>query len=435
VLVTPDQADAVRACGVAVDPLPVPAFRGRLEAMAWAATHLRPRTAPEVLHANAWPRETYSIDIVDWIVAERGFSYRLTTNPVSKPGERALLGDIYRASPLYAHVLGWHHRDDGECSIVDFASRHGLVPFCMTRNLNFSFHRHVQAKEPFRQALPTEVPALDPKKAYLTFVFSDGDAPHSMADLQKRQWTRASRGSVPFGWAVPPLQTRFGPAMLEYYYATRTPNDEILCGPSGIGYTYLSRWADSRGDGVDPADARRDYMVRSDAIMKELDLTCAWPINRMLDWLPDGRIARRIAGDDVWGINADAAPDTYGVDFMDDAVIRDYCTHMPQSVGFFQGWHAIPHERERVIDGRAYFPGKVLAGKTDETLEAIRRVVAVEETPCFIPVHINCYAMGMDGVAETIGRLDRDRYEVLLPSTFLRLAAKTLGARAGTADA
>jgi hypothetical protein len=427
VLVTPEQAEALRGRGLALDPLPVPVFRRRLEAMAWAAEELRPRTAPALLHANYWPRETDNIDIVDWVVAGRGFSYRLTTNPHSRPGERALLGEIFRASPLYAHVLGWHQRDDGECSHVDFASRHGLVPFCMTRNLNFSFHRHVPAREPFAQALPAEVPPLEPAKAYLTFVFSDGDAPHSMADLQKRQWLAPERGQVPFGWALPPQQTLFGPAMLEYYYATRSEEDELLCGPSGLGYNYLSAWATARPDVDDPQAARQAYLARSNEQMEALQLACAWPINRLLEWLPDGRLARRLAGPEVWGINPDAAPHTYGVDFMDDEVIRDYCTHLPTSVGFFQGWHPVPHETVRCYHGRPYFPGKILAANPDQTLEEIRRLVAVERTPCFIPVHVNCYAMGMAGVVETIQRLDPQRHRTLLPSTFLRLAAGHLG--------
>ncbi len=424
VIVTPAQAEQLRANNVPVDPLPVPAFVNRLEAMCWAVAHLRPDTRPAVLHANSWSRQVDNIDIVDWIVAERGFSYRLTTNPRTRPGEAALLGELFQAAPLYAHVLGWHQKDDGECSHVDFASRYGLVPFCMTRNLNFSFHRHVAAREPFRQDLPTDVPAVDPDKAYVTIVFSDGDAPHSMADLQKRQWTRPERGRFPFGWALPLQQTVFGPAMLEYYYATRTPRDELLCGPSGLGYTYLSRWATARADTPDPAAARKEYLTRSNDLMRALDLSCAWPINRVVEWLPDGRLSRRLAGPAVWGINPDAAPDTYGVDFMDDEVIRDFCTHMPASAGFFQGWHAIPHEHERVINDRPYFPGKVLAQSPEQTREALRRIRAVERTPCFIPVHVNCYAMGLDKVAEIVEHLDTEPYEVLLPSTFLRLAAK-----------
>ncbi len=425
VLVTPEQVATVEAAGGRVEPLPVPRFHTRLEAMAWAVSNLRPRTSPDLLHANSWPKERFSVDIADWVVAHRGFSYRLTCNPVSRPGERALLGELYNGSPLYTHVLGWHNRDDGECAHVQYASEYGMIPFCMTRNLNFSFHRHVAAQGEYRQHPAPEPPALERDVCYLTFVFSDGDAPHSMGDLQKRQWTQPRQGEFPFGWAIPPLQPVFGPAMLEYYYRTLPPGDELLCGPSGLGYNYLSRWAVLRDDVADPADARAAYLERTDACMRRLDLRAMWPINRLLEWLPDGRLIRRLAGNDVWVLHADNEPGMYGIDFMDDGVIRDYCRQVKAAAGFFQGWHNIPRERERIFDGRPWFPGKVLAERPEQTVRDIKRCHAIEETaPAFIPVHVNCYAMGMEGVAETISQLDLARYRVLSPTAFLRLAPR-----------
>ena len=424
-VVTPEQADLVEKHGADVQPLPVPEFGSRLEAMAWAASHLRPKTNPNLLHSNAWAPETFSVDITDWIVAKRGFSFRLNTHPTRHPGERELLGEIYDNTPMYSHVLGWH-LSDGETSLVQYASEYGLVPFCMTRNLNFSFHQHVEAKQEFKQKGSADTPVLQNNRNYVTFVFSDGDAPHSMVDLQKRQWSKPQRGEFPFGWAIPPQMLTFGPAMLEYFYETITPQDELLCGPSGLGYNYLSGWVTRRSDVEDPRASRLEYLERTNDLMERLDLRGMWPINRIIDWLPDGRMLRRIAGEDVWAINADNEPGTYGVDFMDDGVIRDYCTHVPTSRGFFQGWHNIPHETERIFEGRPYFPGKVMAADPAQTVHDIEVHAATEGAPAFIPVHINCYAMGLEGVGKTIDRLDAKRFTVLRPGEFLELAAKAM---------
>lgn len=425
-IITPEQVDLVEKQGGNVEPLPVPKFQTRIEAMAWAFSHLRPDTNPNLLHSNAWPRQTHNIDITDWIVAKRGFSFRLTTHPVSDPGERELLGEIYDNSPMYSHVLGWHLAD-GETSIVQYASEYGLVPFCMTRNLNFSFHQHVEARGNFQQTAASDPPPLEKDRCYLTFVFSDGDAPHSMVDLQKRQWKKPERGNFPFGWAIPPQMLTFGPAMLEYFYETLTDRDELLCGPSGLGYNYLSCWATRRSDVDDARASRIEYLESTNELMEQLDLHGMWPINRIIDWLPDGRMLRRIAGEDVWAINADKEPGTYGVDFMDDGVIRDYCTHVSASRGFFQGWHNIPHERERVFEGRPYFPGKVLAAEPEQTVRDIQKHRALEGIPCFIPVHVNCYSMGLAGVEDTIERLGRERFTVVLPSAFLELKRRQVG--------
>ncbi|MFP4176707.1 MAG: GxGYxYP domain-containing protein [Candidatus Brocadiia bacterium] len=421
VIVTPDQAGMVEDRGGAVEALPVPEFGTRLEAMAWAKNNLRPKTNPEVLHANAWHVETYNVDIVDWVVARRGFSFRLTTHPTHRPGERELLGEIYDESPMYSHVLGWHLKDK-ETSHVLYAGEYGLVPFCMTRNLNFSFHRHVESRSDLTQKGEVHGRELRSDKCYVTVVFSDGDAPHSMVDLQKRQWIRPERGEFPFGWAVPPQMLTFGPAMLDYYYESMTPEDELLCGPSGLGYNYLSTWAIRRSDVDDAREARLDFLRRTNELMERLDLHAMWPINRMLEWLPDGRMLRRIAGEDVWALNADTAPGTYGVDYMDDSVIRDYCTHVPCSRGFFQGWHNIPHESERVYEGRPYFPGKVMGGDPEQTVRDIEYHRAIEDAPAFVPVHVNCYKMDLGDVQEAVSSLG-DEYEVITPSEFLKLAA------------
>jgi len=429
-LVTSAQAQAVRSRGIDVKPLPIAKFGSRLEAMRWAIDELRPRTDPLLLQCN----HGHNVDIVDLVVARKGFSFGLTTNPVARPGERDLLGELYRASPAYAWLLGWFGGDEEECTYIDYASRHGIVPFCTIRNLNFSFHRHVQAKDPFKQNPMGPLPEPASDKAYVAFVFSDGDAPHSMADLQKRQWKLPQRGRFPFGWAIPPQMAVFGPAMLEYYYKTLTEQDELLCGPSGLGYNYLSCWATLRED----ADncPRTEYLRRTGEFFDKLDLHAAWPINRVVEWLADGRLLRKVGTPGVWMIHgkqrevSEANARRYGFDFMDEEVIADYCTHLPRSLGFFQGWHKIPDQHERVVNNRPYFPAKVLAETPAQTVADIEWIVRYEnarlperKTPCFIPVHVNCYSMGLAGAEETISLLDRERFEVVAPTVLLRLAA------------
>jgi GxGYxYP putative glycoside hydrolase C-terminal domain/GxGYxYP_N second domain/GxGYxYP_N 1st domain len=70
---------------------------------------------------------------------------------------------------------------------------------------------------------------------------------HSMADVQKAFWLHPRRGEVPLGWEVAPVFAKVGPAVLEYYFETLTDNDYLVCGPSGIGYNYLSGFEDWQG--------------------------------------------------------------------------------------------------------------------------------------------------------------------------------------------
>lgn len=54
----------------------------------------------------------------------------------------------------------------------------------------------------------------------------------------RRLWDQAAnvRGKVPLNWTIAPGLVDVAPAILNYYYATATPNDCFVCGPSGMGY-------------------------------------------------------------------------------------------------------------------------------------------------------------------------------------------------------
>ena len=66
-----------------------------------------------------------------------------------------------------------------------------------------------------------------------------------------------------------------GPAMLGCYFRTRTSQDELLCGPSGIGYVYLSHWAElRRGPEGQARELRMEFLRRTNELMEKLGL-CA----------------------------------------------------------------------------------------------------------------------------------------------------------------
>ncbi|HWZ20747.1 MAG TPA: GxGYxYP domain-containing protein [Ktedonobacteraceae bacterium] len=79
-------------------------------------------------------------------------------------------------------------------------------------------------------------------KAYVSFTISDGDNlqydQHRMAAL----WRDSVRGSFPIGWTISPSLVQTAPSLATYYMGTATPNDELIAGPSGVGYMYPSDW-------------------------------------------------------------------------------------------------------------------------------------------------------------------------------------------------
>ena len=94
-----------------------------------------------------------------------------------------------------------------------------------------------------------EKPELE-NKIYVSVIVSDGDniAYNEHAMRTGRLWGDRNRGQVPITWTITPALLDAAPQMLEYYYKTATPNDNLVCGPSGIGYTRASNWWQPKSD-------------------------------------------------------------------------------------------------------------------------------------------------------------------------------------------
>lgn len=93
---------------------------------------------------------------------------------------------------------------------------------------------------------PPETPAKPDleNKIYVSFVVSDGDniAYNENSMHVEHLWRDENRGHVPISWTISPALIDAAPQMLEYYYKTATPNDNLISGPSGIGYTRASNY-------------------------------------------------------------------------------------------------------------------------------------------------------------------------------------------------
>lgn len=76
-------------------------------------------------------------------------------------------------------------------------------------------------------------------KIYLSVFLSDGDNVQYCQHAMSKLWDNKNRGAVPINWTVSPGLADIGPGLLNYYYATATPNDFFASGPSGLGYALI----------------------------------------------------------------------------------------------------------------------------------------------------------------------------------------------------
>jgi hypothetical protein len=84
-------------------------------------------------------------------------------------------------------------------------------------------------------------PPLD-NKIYISLILSDGDNLQYLEHKFTSFWNAPNRGQVPMGWTVSPAMLDAMPGVLNHLYDTASPNDALISGPSGIGYTYPNYW-------------------------------------------------------------------------------------------------------------------------------------------------------------------------------------------------
>ncbi|MDO3413369.1 GxGYxYP family putative glycoside hydrolase [Saccharibacillus sp. CPCC 101409] len=196
------------------------------------------------LYDNYWPDLPHNV-IVGLNPDLKGFLRDYATaigtatiwlNP-AVPAEKALLQDFFSDMPYGSGIyMGWWPEEQLG---VQTASQYGISTIASDFSSNLTVFggtsRQIDVKP-----VPAK-PALD-DKIYISLILSDGDNLQYMEHRFKKIWDSANRGEVPLGWTVSPAMLDAMPGVLDYLYDTATPNDALISGPSGVGYTYPNYW-------------------------------------------------------------------------------------------------------------------------------------------------------------------------------------------------
>jgi hypothetical protein len=162
--------------------------------------------------------------------------------------EKTLLGTILSSLDPLSPYLGWW-ADEG--SGVGAASSAGIPVFAADWASNLT----IFGGTPRALAVPPPPPkpALG-NNVYIALIMSDGDNLQENEHLIPLKWNDANRGKVPISWTTTPSLVDAAPLILNHYWSSATPNDVLVSGPSGLGYTYPDWW---------PQMAFFDYAARS----------------------------------------------------------------------------------------------------------------------------------------------------------------------------
>jgi hypothetical protein len=175
------------------------------------------------------------------------------------PAELSLLDQfLTRLEPNSPYVGWWTNEGAG----VAAASRHAVPVFAADFSVNLS----VLGGSPRGTQVPAP-PARPPlaNKIYVAIFMSDGDNLQEDQHLIPLKWADPNRGRVPIAWTIDPALVDAAPIILDYFWRTATPNDVLVSGPSGLGYTYPANW---------PTAAFDEYTFRTSAYMNAAGLRC-----------------------------------------------------------------------------------------------------------------------------------------------------------------
>jgi len=219
-------------------------WNDRVDAYEWAFENLFPKCSkhlvgnmcvdyPHFPSSSSHPR--------DFLVCNKAFTFDLSAARRQRR-ENALMDKVYASLEFPAGVWGWHCVRDHEHWAVARAARKGLYTICAAHSPNFSVHggfRSETASFPVRQPKPREDLVVSKDKIYITFMMSDGDALWVMNNLQSGKWASSEPRSVPLSFGFLPLLPDVAPAMFSFFVKTQKPEDYMVAGPAGAGYTYM----------------------------------------------------------------------------------------------------------------------------------------------------------------------------------------------------
>ncbi len=248
-------------------------FAGPMDGYEWALENLWPQLEHRGMACMApgWaaPR--------DYLVQFRLFTFWFDCR-VSRPlsaREALFFERLLSRMPPHGTVYGWWQDGDdggiGEGRGVETSSHYGKITICTVGAYNLSVHSGTRMPERLAQK-PIPFGSLD-KKAYVTFIVSDGDNfGMNLYSVIGRLWQEGLRGKVPIGWGICPTQVELTPDLVRYWYETATPNDLFVC-MDGLGYVYPSSYGTALGDG--PA-VYGEFLRETAPYLKQLDQRHLW---------------------------------------------------------------------------------------------------------------------------------------------------------------
>jgi hypothetical protein len=228
--ITPEMEPTAQALGLslAMD------VRGKDEAWCWAnyGNEFNP-----TMMAEQKQTEQFGAFLLDYPIAQKAFIYF-----DEACGDFRTQIALQLDNPL---IFGWG-QECGEFEFAKGASEGGAAVIPADWSSNLSVLSNVENAIVVGNQHAADDGVTTDGTHYVAFVMSDGDNIQFMQNAfnDPPWWGNMYRGDFPMGWEMSPVLEHVAPSILQWIYATATPNDQAVGGPSGAGYAFPSVHAD-----------------------------------------------------------------------------------------------------------------------------------------------------------------------------------------------
>ena len=208
----------------------------RLEGYKWAVSHLLPGCSNQVVFALHW-----SCPLIDYAVSSKGFVFWLN---LKDPTETAMMETIFKEKgyTVGSSLMGYANSGDDANKIANhFGAGYQVSDYYS----NGSFWASFQKKTYTRRQRPGKAVPAQNGKVYVSLIWSDGDNIQFDQGGMYNAWQDKSRGSVPIGSSLAPGLIELNPPLMDFYYENKSPNDELIAGPCGFQFIFLSDYKKS----------------------------------------------------------------------------------------------------------------------------------------------------------------------------------------------
>ncbi len=234
---------------------------------------------------------------------------------------------------------------------------------------------------------PAPVPELK-NKIYVTITMSEGDNMQYCEHRLRQIWDDPNRGQLPINWSISPFMLDIGTPMLHYYQSTQSPNDFLVAGPSGAGYTYPAAW---------PAADFPAYVQRTGQYMERQGLNVIFALNH-----PNGAVTN-----------------------LTDSLAAEYKQYVRGLLGIFFDWTSTSNLT--TPDGLPVISDVQITSASQGLTELTN---AANNWSGDIPLFVSISAIAWDLTPTTVNQLIASlgsQFEVVRGDVFFKLLQQTLG--------